>query len=128
MQRLFILMLVVGLVFPCLASGVPSQASDELEEGLTLHNKSGKKESKITPGDSTESVKLRVSGTLESGRILFTLRDPQGQERWAKEINESSKGTYTLETKSLTPARGTWVLEVEMVNATGSYNTSWTLR
>jgi len=109
------------------AAPVYSQSSDDLKEGVTHHDKSGKREVRYTTGDMAKTIRLKVSGNLDSGRIVVSLRDQNGKERWAKELNSTNKGKFELDSGELAPANGTWILKIELDHATASYNTVWIL-
>jgi hypothetical protein len=127
MRKILTVLSLMGLGFTFSAFATFSQSQEDMKEWEFYQSKSGKKESRITVGDTTKRVRLQVRGNLESGRILFELRDPKGQERWANEVTQAHKGSFKLDTGEYPTAKGTWVLGIKMTDMSGSYNISWTL-
>lgn len=69
-------------------------------------------------GPERAGVRLAIKAKVESGRVSWQLRDPQGQVRLS---GNGTSGLITGDTGEMKAISGTWTLVVRLESATGRY-------
>ena len=112
--------LVVSLAF--LTMVFQAHASGDLKLNGSASSATQIKEIKLPVSESAKKGRLQVKANVKSGTIRWTLRDPGGAERL---VINGSGGRVSGDTGDMTPARGTWILVMELKDATLDYEIDW---
>lgn len=76
----------------------------------------------LTVSRGAEKMTLRLRVQLTRGMVQWRLLDPSGTPR---DTGEVVPGADFDELRSVTPAEGCWVLEINWLGATGSHHLDW---
>lgn len=125
MIRKVTLLPLLSLVFICLASDTHSQTQIEMRETESYNNKTETKKVRLTVPQSAKSARLQVKADVQSGLMVFRLRDPQGEVRY---MDVNTRDHLQADTGTFASVDGDWSLEVGLEKATGSYDIMWTAR
>jgi hypothetical protein len=119
--RVLSLVLLVSLILTagCSTTGHRGQAK---ASSNSVRNQAGllRYAYDLSKGASRLSLSLTLHAT--EGTFLYTLVDPAGTPAWQGRVDT---GQSLNETHPLKPVPGRWVLNLEMANATGSYDVVW---
>jgi hypothetical protein len=118
LRQLPLLFLAVVL----LATTTHSQTDVNLSWSDDVTNKTDSRKYSVDMTNGTKVTRLRVKANVSSGRIEWTLRDPNGAVRL---IGEANGGKVSGDTFDLEAIAGTWTFELKLKNASGSYNVRW---
>jgi hypothetical protein len=100
-----------------------SQTDADLSRSDGFINKTDSLQLTLDITDSTKTTRVLVKTNVKSGRIEWTLRDPSGVARLT---GEADAGKVRWDTGDLQPMVGTWIFEMKLKKASGSYNVRWT--
>lgn len=98
-----------------------ASGSDKLELTGKATDETRTKEIKLPATEPSSKAHLKVTATIESGEVIWTLRDPNGKAR----LTGGKRGDITLDSGELQAIKGTWVLQIEMKGATFNYEIRW---
>lgn len=75
-----------------------------------------------------ERVRLRVKASVREGVLKLVVRDSAGRVRQDAHLtpSKSRPSTYDVDSGEVRSAAGAWTVEVELTEAVGSYEFSWT--
>lgn len=76
-------------------------------------------------GRAAPAVWLHLRVEVASGAMRWTVTDPEGVIRWA---DGATGGVHVDETREMSPVVGTWLLRLELFDASGFYGLHWTTR
>jgi hypothetical protein len=73
-------------------------------------------------------VRLRVKASVREGQIKLVVRDAAGQVRQDARLtpSKSRPNTYDVDSGEVRSEAGVWTVEVELTEAVGSYEFTWT--
>jgi len=69
-----------------------------------------------------KSVNIQVILRIDEGSAQFILIDPTGEVRWQGRI---SSGDISNESCGFGAVSGEWIFQIELLDATGSYDVYW---
>jgi hypothetical protein len=79
----------------------------------------------LTSPDGAATARQRVLAVIEGGSAKWSLVDPDGRTR----IQGEGSGNIQTDTGEIEdPVAGTWILTLDLQNATGHYQVNWTAR
>jgi len=79
----------------------------------------------LTSPDGAESARQRVRAVIEGGSAKWSLVDPEGRTR----IEGEGSGNIQTDTGEIeAPVAGTWILTLDLKDATGHYQVIWKSR
>ena len=108
------------LVAMPIASG---KASHSLDETGVLDGTSEKLRFELIASLGVSRARLQVKVVVEDGHVRWTLVDPQGQVHM---IGRNDGGNVSTDTgKIQEPEPGTWVLELQVGDASGRFWVNW---
>lgn len=70
----------------------------------------------------TKKLRLRVKVVLQSGKVSWILRDPNGT---AQISGDGSRGHLAGDTGEIDAIAGAWVFEIKLDNASGTSQVNW---
>jgi hypothetical protein len=68
------------------------------------------------------SVNIQVIFRIDEGSAVYSLIDPTGEVHWQGEIISGEKFN---ESRGFGAISGEWIFQIELLDATGSYNVYW---
>lgn len=73
-------------------------------------------------------VRLRVRASVREGVLKLVVRDADGRVRQDARLtpSKSRPNTYDVDSGEVRSAAGAWTVEVELTEAVGSYEFTWT--
>ena len=74
-------------------------------------------------------VRLRVKASVRAGSLKLLVRDAEGRVRQDAQLtpSKSRPNTYDVDSGEVASAAGVWTVEVELKDAVGSYEFTFTL-
>ena len=97
----------------------------EVEEIERFRGRSEIVRYELTSPEGAESARQRVLAVIEGGSARWKLVDPDGRTR----IEGEGSGTIQTDTGDIErPLAGTWVLTLDLRDATGRYQVNWKAR
>jgi hypothetical protein len=99
-----------------------AQSSSNREDHQTFTDKTDTRRLALDVPAMTKKARLRVNVVLQSGKVSWVLRDPNGV---AHITGEGSHGHLAGDTGEMEAIAGTWVLEIKLDNATGTSQVNW---
>jgi hypothetical protein len=110
------------LLLALLAFTRTAGGSDRLELSGKATNETRMKKISLPSSELSTKAHLNVKALLESGQAALVLRDPNGKARLTGRV---TRGNITLDSGELEAIKGTWILQIEMRNATLDYEIRW---
>jgi hypothetical protein len=103
---------------------VVSQAESQMkrEDHQTFTNKTDVNQITFDVPAATKKLRLRVKVVLQSGKVSWVLRDPNGT---AHISGDGSRGHLAVDTGEIDAIAGAWVFEIKLDNASGTSQVNW---
>lgn len=128
MKRLLMLVAVLSLVTLSVAAS-PAEAGRRGQKNVTANEsfeaRNGARRVTLTVARGADQMTLHLRVQLTRGMVQWRLLDPNGN---AREEGEVVPGPGLDEVRSLAPAEGCWVLEINWLGATGSHDVDWRVK
>lgn len=102
-----------------------AQNKSDLNWSKTITRQTGSITQEFGLTDKNEFARLVVQAKVESGRIAWRLKDPNGEVRLTGQVTD---GNGRGDSGRLEAIAGQWTLDIDMENATGNYKINWTSR
>ncbi len=125
--------LKAAALFALLAAAAVSAAerrSDSTFESHTFDRQTNakKKFDLRVPGDGAR-VRLRVKASVREGEVRLVVRDAEGRVRQDARLSPSKSrpSNYDVDSGEVRSGAGVWTVEVELKDAVGSYEFTWTV-
>ena len=98
-------------------------------ESETFADKTATKKYELPVPAAGGRVRLRFKGSVTAGEIRFSVLDSAGKQHQGGRLTPDGEkpGHFELETGEARAAGGAWSLEVELKDATGRYEFTWTV-
>ena len=92
------------------------------------HRTTGKRKYDLRVPEGSRSVRIHVKAFVTGGEMRIIVRDAEGRVRQDARLTPSKArpNTYDVETGKERSRAGVWTLEVEMKDALGRYEYTWT--
>ena len=122
LQRVALFVILVSIVVPaCTSAGTRSETARTSRSDFSFETRRDVDELEVKPDMRSNILRIKKM-SLEAGQLVFRLSSPDGQVQWEKAFTApaSYQGAFELE---VTP--GLWKLEIELEDATGSYDIRW---
>jgi len=111
------------------ASAAERTSSSSTIESISFDQKTtSKKKYDLRVHGSGGRVRLHVKASVREGEIKFVVRDTAGKVRQDVHLmpSKSRPNNYNVDTGELRSAAGVWTIEIELNEAVGSYEFTWT--
>ena len=119
---------LAALVAASAAAAAREVNSRTVESHVFDHETTGTKryELRVPPGGAL--VRLRVKASVREGELKLLVRDSEGKVRQEARLGPSGSKplTYDVDSGETRSAAGAWTVEVELKDAVGSYDFTWT--
>ncbi len=103
--------------------------SRTVESHVFDHETTGTKRYELRVPSGGARVRLRVKASVRQGELKLLVRDSEGRVRQDARLgpSKSSPTNYDVDSGELRSAAGAWTVEVELKDAVGSYEFTWTV-
>jgi hypothetical protein len=117
-----------ALVVLLAAAVAADERVSRTNEAITFdHKTTAKKTYELPVPEAGARVRMRVKATVREGEIRIVVRDAAGAVRQDARLGPSKKPTnYDVDSGVVKSPAGVWVVEVEMKEAVGGYEFSFT--
>jgi hypothetical protein len=121
---------LLALLATTLAASAAEQSNQTIESHSFDHKTTTKKKFNLRVPGSGGRVRLHVKASVREGEFKFVVRDTAGKVRQDVHLtpSKSKRNNYNVDTGELQSAAGVWTVEVELNEAVGSYEFTWTAR
>lgn len=120
MRRNPILLSFLTMALLVMVSQAESKTNREDHQSFT--NKTDTNQITFDVDTGTKKLRLRVKVVLQSGKVSWVLRDPNGA---AHISGDGSRGHLAGDTGEIDAIAGAWVLEIKLDNASGTSQVNW---
>jgi hypothetical protein len=128
MKRMLLVVALLSLV-ALGAAATPAPAGRPGRNNVTSNEsfeaRNGARRVTLTVARGADKMTLRLRVQLTRGMVQWRLLDPSGT---ARDEGEVVPGAGLDEVRSVTPAEGCWVLEINWLGATGSQDVDWRVK
>ncbi|HEX8283361.1 MAG TPA: hypothetical protein VF588_08405 [Pyrinomonadaceae bacterium] len=119
---------LLALLAAALTSAASAERTSRTVESHTFDHKTTSKNKYDLPVHG-ERVRLRVRATVKEGALKLVVRDAAGRVRQDAQIGpaKSKPNNYDVDSGELrSEPGGVWTVEVELKDAVGSFELTWT--
>ncbi|HEX8559119.1 MAG TPA: hypothetical protein VF668_13525 [Pyrinomonadaceae bacterium] len=104
------------------------RASRTVESHTFDHKTTSKKRYDLRVQGEGARVRLRVRASVTEGELKLVVRDAAGQVRQEARLtpSKSRPNRYDVDSGDVRSGAGVWTVEVELSEAVGSYEFTWT--
>ena len=120
---------LLSLLAAALTAAAAERTTSRTVESITFDQKTtSKKKYDLRVYSSGARVRLRVRASVSEGAIKLVVRDAAGRVRQDAHLtpSKSRPNTYDVDNGEERSAAGVWTVEVELTEAVGSYEFTWT--
>lgn len=119
---------LLTLLAATLTASAAEHSSQTVESHSFDHKTTTKKRFDLRVPRSGGRVRLHVKASVREGEFKFVVRDADGKVRQDVHLtpSKSRPNNYNVDTGELQSAAGVWTVEVELNEAVGSYQFTWT--
>ena len=119
---------LVALVAASAAAVAAEVNSRTVESHVFDHPTTAKKRIELRVPSGGARVRLRVKASVRQGELKLVVRDAEGQVRQEAQLGpaKSRPNNYDVDSGESRSAAGVWTVEVELKDAVGSYDFTWT--
>ena len=125
MKRNFARLALLVLAAGALTLTIPAQSKSNIEETDKFSDKTDSLKFEFSMAESSKTASFQVKVKMQSGRVEWKLRDPNGNVRL---VGHGTGGTITGKSGNLKPIAGVWTFQLELIDATGAYTINWNSR
>jgi uncharacterized protein YxeA len=117
---------LLALLAALTASAAAAHSDQTIESHSFDHKTTSKKKYDLRARGGR--VRLRVKAYVREGAVKLVVRDASGRVRQDAHLtpSQSRPSTYNVDSGEVTSAAGAWTVEVELTEAVGSYEFTWT--
>jgi hypothetical protein len=111
------------------AAAFAAETTSRTVESHTFdHETTAKKRFELRVPEKGSRVRLRVRASVNAGEFRLVVRDAEGRVRQEAQLGPRKERplTYDVDSGELRSAAGVWTVEVELKDAVGSYEFTWT--
>ncbi|HEX8720557.1 MAG TPA: hypothetical protein VF736_08005 [Pyrinomonadaceae bacterium] len=110
------------------AFAAPETTSRTVESHTFDHETTAKKRFELRVPERGGRVRLRVRASVAEGEFRLLVRDAEGRVRQEARLGPRKEKplTYDVDSGEVRSAAGVWTVEVELKDAVGSYEFTWT--
>ena len=119
---------LVALLAAATAAATAEQTNRTVESHTFDHKTTAKKRFDLRAPGGGGRVRLHVKATVREGELKFVVRDSEGRVRQdvLLQPSKSRPNTYNVDSGEMKSAAGVRTVEVELTDAVGSYEFTWT--
>jgi hypothetical protein len=119
---------VLLTLLAALTASAAERSSQTVESHSFDHKTTSKKKYDLRVYGSGARVRLHVKASVREGAIKLVVRDASGRVRQDAHLtpSKSRPSNYNVETGVEKSGAGVWTVEVELTEAVGSYQLTWT--
>jgi hypothetical protein len=120
---------LLTLLAAALTAPAAERTSSRTVESITFDQKTtSKKKYDLRVHGSGARVRLHVRASVREGELKFVVRDAAGKVRQDVSLtpSKSRPSNYNVDSGEVQSAAGLWTVEVELRDAVGSYEFTWT--
>ncbi len=125
MKRMLTAVAMLSLIcFAAAASPAPAgrPGRNNVTSNETFEARNGARRVTLTVSRGADKMTLRLRVQLTRGMVQWRLLDPSGKSR---DEGEVVPGPGLDEVRTVKPAEGCWILEINWLGATGSHDVDW---
>jgi opacity protein-like surface antigen len=110
------------------AAAATEQINRTVESHTFDHKTTARKRFDLRAPGGGGRVRLHVRATVREGELKFVVRDAEGRVRQDVRLqpSKSRPNGYDVDSGEMKSAAGVWTVEVELTDAVGSYEFTWT--
>ena len=120
---------LLTLLAAALTASAAETGSSRMVESISFdHKTTSKKKYDLRVHGTGGRVRLHVRASVREGELKFVVRDAAGKVRQDVQLrpSKSRPNNYNVDTGELQSAPGVWTIEIELSEAVGNYEFTWT--